>query len=198
MFPALGGTQLPHATAALAMTDTDIVKRLRRQASQQDMLTCEDMLQAADEIERREAAIRRLDKALVECQAVRHYDIRAAAGGAAMLQEISALEAEVERLLDAKGRMRVNLANVQADNERLTKMCADLGQAAMEMGQQLKAKEAKIEQLKAILTNDPTPAMIDAGRLGDPLSCDVNEGEMVYVYTQIWKSMACRALEETK
>jgi hypothetical protein len=31
---------------------TDIVEHLRRQASQQDMLTCEDMLQGADEIER--------------------------------------------------------------------------------------------------------------------------------------------------
>ena len=30
----------------------DIVERLRRLASQQDMLTCEELLKAADEIER--------------------------------------------------------------------------------------------------------------------------------------------------
>ena len=36
----------------------DLVERLRRQASKQDMLTCEDMLQAADEIERLRAALK--------------------------------------------------------------------------------------------------------------------------------------------
>jgi len=35
------------------------------------------------------------------------------------LTELEALKAEIERLLDAKGRMRVNLANAQTDNARL-------------------------------------------------------------------------------
>ena len=38
----------------------DIVERLRRQSSQQDMLTCEDMLKAADEIEAARREIERL------------------------------------------------------------------------------------------------------------------------------------------
>jgi hypothetical protein len=35
----------------------DIVERIRREASKQDMLVCEDMLQAVDEIERLRAAL---------------------------------------------------------------------------------------------------------------------------------------------
>ena len=41
------------------------------------------------------------------------------------LTELEALRAEIERLLDAKGRMRVDLANAQSDNERLRALLAE-------------------------------------------------------------------------
>jgi hypothetical protein len=43
----------------------DIVERLRREASKQDMLACEDMLQAADVIEQLQAENARLREALL-------------------------------------------------------------------------------------------------------------------------------------
>jgi peptidoglycan hydrolase CwlO-like protein len=41
------------------------------------------------------------------------------------------------------------LAEANDEIERLKKMCVDLGQSAMELGQQLKKKEAEIERLHA-------------------------------------------------
>ena len=49
----------------------DIVEHLRRQASKQDMLTCEDMLQAADEIERLRSVI---NKAPHHCRCPAYID----------------------------------------------------------------------------------------------------------------------------
>ena len=41
---------------------TDLIKHLRREASKQDMLACEDMLQAADALEKAEEALREIDE----------------------------------------------------------------------------------------------------------------------------------------
>jgi hypothetical protein len=42
-----------------------------------------------------------------------------------------------------------------AEIERLTSMCADLGRSAMELGQQLKQREAEIDRLKNERKNCP-------------------------------------------
>lgn len=78
--------------------ERDLVEHLRQQASQQDMLTCEDMLQAADEIER----LRR-DLAIWERN-----------GGDILLQ------AEIERLNAERGYMPELVVALRAEIERLT------------------------------------------------------------------------------
>jgi len=66
-----------------------LVERLRRLASQEDMLACEDILQAADEIDRLRAKhiqfVKLIDDQLgTPCEQVRHE------------QEVENLRAEVE------------------------------------------------------------------------------------------------------
>ena len=90
---------------------TDIVERLRRQASSQDMLTCEDMLQAADEIERLTAEVTQ-DHALLVASAkeIERLRERVASLQASSGYEASIAQAEIERLRAEIERLVMELA----------------------------------------------------------------------------------------
>lgn len=76
----------------------DLIEHLRRQASQQDMLTCEDMLQAADEIERLRhiVDVTTAQKTFVELKSLRAENERLRAA----MERIVALEAALQDLVD--------------------------------------------------------------------------------------------------
>jgi chromosome segregation ATPase len=78
---------------------SDIVEHLRRQSSQQDMLACEDMLQAADEIERLQALRR------AQGDTVKHLE-----------EQNERLVAEIERLLLSREGHRDELDSMGRTN----------------------------------------------------------------------------------
>lgn len=104
--------------------------------------------------------------------------------------ELMELRAEIERLTSDKMAISQTASDYLHEIERLEKEVQEVTSYAANA----EIVRVRAEAALAILTSDPTPEMIEAGRFSDPLSCDASEEDIARIYTSIWNAMARQAL----